>query len=70
MFAAFVHECVCGTRTLIGVAETVEGDADEIEKWHATLGQVASELELRYVPATQEQFQCPACGRRRSIATC
>jgi hypothetical protein len=60
LLAAFVIDCECGERALLGDAASITSDAD-MEAWRVTLTDVAERLAMRLVWAG-DQTSCARCG--------
>jgi hypothetical protein len=60
LLAAFLVDCECGERVLLGDAATITPDTD-MEAWRVTLADVAQRLAVRLVWAG-EPTSCARCG--------
>lgn len=60
LLAAFMVDCDCGERVLLGDAASITSDAD-IEAWRVTLTDVAQRLAVQLVWAG-ERAPCARCG--------
>jgi hypothetical protein len=60
LLAAFVVDCDCGERVLLGDAASITPDAD-MEAWRVTLTDVAQRLAVQLIWAGDEA-SCARCG--------